>query len=121
MAQKKPKPEKDLLREVAPGAASVILADLALRAGDKLLKGTVHRTILKPAAQAAAGKVAKGKGGIAGRLVSAALVRVATRSVPGAIVVGGGLLAKTVYDHHKARKARKAEEAATSPLLTPEE
>jgi hypothetical protein len=28
------------------------------------------------------------------------------RSVPGALIVGGGLLAKTLYDRRKARTAR---------------
>jgi hypothetical protein len=39
------------------------------------------------------------------RLASAALVRVATKSVPGAILVSGGLIAKALHDRHKARRA----------------
>jgi hypothetical protein len=35
------------------------------------------------------------------------ILRVATRSVPGAILVGGGLLAKALQDRRKARKARQ--------------
>jgi len=38
------------------------------------------------------------------RIASAALVRVATRSVPGAILVSGGLIAKALHDRHKARQ-----------------
>jgi hypothetical protein len=42
------------------------------------------------------------------RIASAALVRVATRSVPGAIIVSGGLIAKALHDRHKARQTPKA-------------
>ena len=35
-------------------------------------------------------------------------MRVATRSVPGAIVVTSGLLAKKLYDRRKARKGKAA-------------
>jgi hypothetical protein len=36
------------------------------------------------------------------------VARVATRSVPGALLVGGGLLAKTLYDRSiSRRKARR--------------
>jgi len=38
------------------------------------------------------------------RVASAALVRVATRSVPGAIVVSGALIAKALHDRRKARQ-----------------
>ena len=40
-------------------------------------------------------------------LVSTALARIATRSVPGAIVIGGGLLAKTLYDRRRGKAAAK--------------
>ncbi len=36
-------------------------------------------------------------------LSGAALTRLATRSVPGAILIGGGLLAKLAYDRKRAR------------------
>jgi hypothetical protein len=44
-------------------------------------------------------------------------MRVATRSVPGAILVGGALLAKHLHDRKKAHDAQAAGE---SDLLTPE-
>jgi hypothetical protein len=46
--------------------------------------------------------------GLAHTLVSTTVARVATRSVPGALLVGGGLLAKTLYDRSiSRRKARR--------------
>lgn len=41
---------------------------------------------------------------LAQTLVQGAILRVATRSVPGAILVGGGLLAKALHDRRKASK-----------------
>lgn len=93
-----------------------ILAGIAMRAGSTLLKRGVDRGILgaapemlKSAAKAAGAKAAKKaakapKRGIGTRLLTAAATRIATRSVPGAIVVGGALLAKTLHEHRKNRK-----------------
>jgi hypothetical protein len=41
-------------------------------------------------------------------MVTAAVARMATRSVPGALLVGGGLFAKVLYDRSiSRRKARR--------------
>ena len=98
-----------------------ILAGIAMRAGSTFLKRSVDRGILgaapealKSAARAAGTAVAaapkpksKGRMGIGARLLTAAATRIATRSVPGAIVVGGALLAKTLHDHRKNRPGPK--------------
>ena len=53
-------------------------------------------------------------------VANAVLARVALRSVPGAILVGGGILAKRLHDKRKARLAAEREAKAESPLLAPE-
>jgi len=73
---------------------SRIIAQIARKSGGKLLNQAVDT--LLPGDQGGKPSLLKG-------LAGAALVRVATRSVPGAIVVGGGLLAKTLYDRRHAR------------------
>ncbi len=50
------------------------------------------------------------------RIAHTALLRIATRSVPGAIVVGGSLLARHLY---LSRKARIARDASAPPPPTP--
>lgn len=40
-------------------------------------------------------------------LLHTAIAKLATKSVPGAIVVGGGLLAKTLYDRKRGRTAER--------------
>ena len=87
-------------------ATDSLLADLALEGGTYLLRQGIQRGILGQALPP--GKAArKGKRrGLGSALVHGALLRLATRSVPGAILIGGGLLAKRLHDRRKAAKAR---------------
>lgn len=88
---------------------NLILADLALRGGAQLLRHAVERSLLGAKySKEQARSLVKGRT-MTQTLVSTAIVRVATRSVPGAIVVGGGLIAKTLYDRRKGKAAAKAE------------
>lgn len=91
---------------------NLILADIALRGGGALLRRAVEQSLLgKVEGAAKAKRIIKGRT-MTGTLVGSALARIATRSVPGAIVVGGGLLAKTLYDRKRTRRGAKAGEAA---------
>jgi hypothetical protein len=68
----------------------------------------VDKQLLSRIARQGSGKLVDtvlGKG-LTGKIAGAALTRLATRSVPGAIVVGGGILAKLLYDRRKARKGK---------------
>lgn len=73
-----------------------VLGRIVRENGGRLLDQAVDR-IVPPAVTA--------KGGIAGKIAGAALMRIATRSVPGAILVTGGLIAKAVHDRRKSKKA----------------
>ena len=91
---------------------NLILADIALRAGGALLRRGVERGLLGNKTGAArAKKIIRGRT-MGETLIGTALARVATRSVPGAIVVGGGLLAKTLYDRRHGKSAKAEGEAA---------
>jgi hypothetical protein len=77
--------------------ANRLLARILRQGGDRLLnKATEQLLPIDNAPQA--------KRSIGRALAGAALTRIATRSVPGALVVGGGLLAKSLYDRRRARK-----------------
>ena len=78
-------------------AISTILRKIARQHGGKVLDGAIGKAL--PGTD--------GKGTLLSGIAGAALVRIATRSVPGAIVVGGGLLAKTLYDRRRAKRAPK--------------
>ena len=88
---------------------NVILADIALRGGGQLLRHAVERVVLGVKYSPDKAKnIIKGRS-MGQTLVNTAIARLATRSVPGAIIVGGGLLAKTLYDHSRDRRAARAE------------
>ncbi|WDF73372.1 hypothetical protein [Novosphingobium sp. KACC 22771] len=65
------------------------------------------------------GKAAGGKVSLPRKLAGLALTRIAMRSVPGAILVGGVLLAKHLHDAKKEREAGKAPAPAPIPTPTP--
>ncbi|MEZ5735290.1 MAG: hypothetical protein R3E09_05700 [Novosphingobium sp.] len=91
---------------------NLILADILLRGGNRLLRRGVERSLLTAKySPGQAEKLMKNRT-LLGTLASTALARVATRSVPGAIVVGGGLLAKTLYDRRKARESAEVPQAS---------
>lgn len=80
-----------------------LLADIARTGGAKLLDAAIDTLLPVDAAKLPAAKKTL-LGGIAGTVA----LRVATRSVPGAIVVGGAVLAKRLYDKRHAKDAGKA-------------
>ena len=88
---------------------NLILADVLLRTGERLLRQSVETGVLgqksgKFKGKDKATKIVRG-GSMAKTLIGTAIARIASRSVPGAIIVGGGLLAKTLYDRRKGAKA----------------
>ena len=91
---------------------NLILADIALRAGGALRRRGGERGLRGNSTGAArAKKIIRGRT-MGETLIGTALARVATRSVPGAIMVGGGLLAKTLYDRRHSKSAKAEGEAA---------
>jgi len=92
-----------------------LIARIARQGGGKLLDLAVGR-LFPDKPEAKVKKKLDPTKAITGAVAGAALTRFATRSVPGAIVVGGGILAKKLYDRRKARKA-EAEKQATPPQM----
>ena len=87
---------------------NLLIADLALRGGGQLLRHAVERGMLGAKYdKEKARNLVKGRT-MAQTLIGTAVARIATRSVPGAILVGGGLLAKTLFDRRQGKaKARR--------------
>ena len=88
---------------------NLILTDLVLRGGGQMLRHAVEASLLKTKYDAG-----KAKKIIAGRsltqtLLATAVARIATRSVPGMILVGGASLAKLLYDRSQDKRAARAE------------
>ena len=93
-------------------ATNLLIADLALRGGGQLLRHAVERGLLgKSYSPEKAKSLIKGRS-MKQTLIGTAIARIATRSVPGALIVGGGLLAKTLYDRKHGKDAADAGEKA---------
>ncbi|KHK89975.1 hypothetical protein [Novosphingobium malaysiense] len=109
-AKAKVSPEE--LRGPSPNiATNLAIADIALRGGSILAREAVERAFLgKRYTPSKAKKILKGRT-MGENLLHRMLAKVALRSVPGAIVVGGALMAKTLYDRSKAREASLEGEA----------
>ncbi len=90
--------------------ASSTLARLIRRGGGRLLDRAVA-TVLpeKPASVGAP----RPRHPVIKAITGAAISNFATKSVPGAIIVGGGLLAKALYDRKKARDDSGPDSAGT--------
>jgi hypothetical protein len=93
-------------------ATNLLLADLALRGGGQLLRRAVEYGLLgKAFTPDKAKNLIKGRS-MGQTLIGTAIARIATRSVPGALIVGGGLLAKTLYDRRHGKDASREGEKA---------
>jgi hypothetical protein len=97
--------------------ADPLLAKLLRTNGKQLVDRAVNGAVDKVVLKTPAGAPAEGQARISlpRRLAGAALLRVATGSVPGALVVGGALLAKHLYDRKKAREQAGPPATAPSP------
>ena len=82
---------------------------MAIRAGSYLARRSVEKGLLANRyGKDTAHKIVQNKT-FKQTAVSWVLARVATKSVPGAIIVGGGALAKTLLDRRKKRHRAKTE------------
>jgi len=93
-----------------------ILASILLTGGVELVRRGLERGLLgKGYAPNKARKLLKATS-LGQSLAGAAVTKLATRSVPGAILVGGGLLAKTLYERRKGKAARAKIEPSASDM-----
>lgn len=95
---------------------NLAIADIALRGSSMVARLAIEHALLgKRYAPRKAKRILKGRS-IAETMLHAGLARLALTSVPGAILVGGGLLAKTLYDRSKARQAHVEGEQAMQKM-----
>ncbi len=85
-------------------ADNALLARIARQNGGKLLSTAID--VLLPVDAAKTGRPS-----LLGGIVGAVAVRVATRSVPGAIAVSGVVIAKRLYDKRRSKQVSAASSA----------
>jgi len=94
--------KKGAAGRIGRAGVGTLLAGVALRRGSAIARRAVERRLTGEEGQGKARRILTG--GRFGKSVAAvALVRLATRSVPGALAVGGGLIAKALYDRRRNR------------------
>ena len=87
---------------------NLLLTDLVLRGGGQIMRHAVERSLLGTRyPRDKAKNIVKGRSMVQ-TMVGTALARIATRSVPGAILVGGAMLAKALYDRRQGVAAAKS-------------
>jgi hypothetical protein len=84
-----------------------LLADLARSGGTRLLDAAID-TLLPVTAEDLPAK----RKSLLRAVTGTVALRIATRSVPGAILVGGALIAKRLYDRRHAVDAQKSDPRA---------
>ena len=97
--------------EAVPGlspnpAANLIMANAIVRTGSILLRRAVDKRMLRGRYGKDTAEAAAENQGLGSTLTALALAKMASRSTSGAIMVGSGMLAKTLYDRRQAKKAR---------------
>lgn len=81
-----------------------LIADVVLRGASVLFNRGLEEQLRKAHVNPAAVKRALGGKTMGKSLATYAATKLATRSIPGLLVVGGGLMAKTIYDRRAARR-----------------
>ncbi|MEZ5710961.1 MAG: hypothetical protein R3E02_16405 [Blastomonas sp.] len=94
-------------------ATRVAITEVATRSAALVARRAISDTLLRQFVSSEARRQAK-KMSLGGSLVGIVASRIATRSVPGALLVGTILAGKAYGDYRRAKKARKAEE--TGPI-----
>lgn len=103
-----PKPKRRAKRRRVPGpstnpATNLLIMDVALRGAALLIARAIERNALRMRySENTAGDIVKGRS-MTQTLAVTGAARAATRSVPGLLLVAGGLLAKSVVDRSLSR------------------
>jgi hypothetical protein len=88
-------------------ATNLIIQDIAIRAGGRLIRHTLEKGMLRGRYGGTGAKAIVENRPLLHTLITTALARWATRSLPGAVVVGSGLVAKTLYDRGRSKRASR--------------
>jgi len=85
-------------------ATNLLLADVALRGVALIARIAIEHALLANRYDRSTAKAVVARRGIGKRLLSAGLSRMAARSLPGAVLVSGGMAGKVLFDRARARR-----------------
>ena len=88
---------------------NLIVTDIALRGAGRIARHFTEKALLRTRySREDAEKVVEGRS-MAQTLAAVAVARIATRSLPGAAIVGGGILAKALWDRSLGKRSARSE------------
>ena len=94
-------------------STNLIIHDIILRSAGRLTRQTLEKALLGRQYGSKFAKDVVENRSLVQTLAAYGVTKFATKSVPGALLVGGGLLAKTIFDRSSSRrKARRSGEKA---------
>lgn len=88
-------------------ATNLLIHDVVMRTGGRLIRHTVEKGVLAGRYGGTDAKKIIENRGTGHALVGTLIARLATRSLPGAVVVGSGLVVKTLYDRSRSKRAAR--------------
>ena len=98
-------------------ATNLIIQDIAMRAGGRLMRHALEKGLLRGRYGGAGAKAIVENRSLVHTMIGSVLARYATRSVPGAVLIGGGLIAKTLFDRGRSkRSSRRAGDKALKKM-----
>ena len=86
-----------------------MMADVVIRAGSYVARRAIKKGILRGRYGKDVAKNIVQNKTLGQSLVSFGLAKLATKNLPGAVIVGGGALVKTLYDRRKSRGRQRRE------------
>ncbi len=99
---------------------SLLLMDIGFRTALRIGRRYLERGVLRKQLGAEQAKrTYKKKRGVTKKLTSIMVSRFAARSIPGAMLVGSGILVKTLYDQRKAERRAELKARAEASEKTP--
>ncbi|RDC60663.1 hypothetical protein HME9302_01878 [Alteripontixanthobacter maritimus] len=88
-------------------ATNLILYDIALRGIGRLTRHTLQKGLLRRSFDAKLAKDIVENRSMLSTLASYGVTKIATRSIPGAVLVSTGMVAKTLFDRSQSRRSAK--------------
>ena len=104
-AKKGSNPENDIGGPSPNASTNLIINDIVLRSAGRIVRLTLEKSLLARRYDRKKAKAIVENRSLLHTLAAYGVTKLATRSLPGAAVVGGGLALKTLFDRSKSRRA----------------
>lgn len=111
--------QQDQNTAAAKLAGGVLASEIAIRAVGSVMRRSFEKRVISRNYNDHTAKHVVENRSMVHAITAFAATKLATRSVPGALLVGGGLLAKTLFDRGTSK--RKSRKAAKKPVASKSE